>query len=695
MLVFFVFNANIDSRYMNAVIKILGIAYILGIIGVVYHLVGRMASERELGMSQLIEAMVPNRHRWQTQAIRLLSLHLAMDIIWLPGWVVTGFILKALVYTKTSYGIVVIWQLLSGFALSSWSILGASFFSRAQLSGISVIIVSLILAIVVQVQTPDSTGAIAILGFLFTPMNYIFNVIYLARFERNAVAADLLKDAPPRVGSSEWKLPGIVLWVFLIIQIIVYPLLGAIIERSKYGTTSKERKVLFGKSEGSTSAITLRGFSKSYIPRWWSRKISPLFGGDGNTVVQAVKSLNLEVLRGQILCLLGANGSGKSTTLDAIAGLTTITDGEIIVDGTGGIGYCPQKNVLWDELTVFEHVAIFNELKSIGKPHAKEAVVDLIRACDLEHKMHAQAKTLSGGQKRKLQLAMMFTGGSHVCCIDEVSSGLDPLSRRKIWEILLKERQSRSLLLTTHFLDEADVLSDFIVLMSKGHLKAEGSAAELKHKFGGNYRVQVKRPEDSDEQDLTNEKGNGIVVSSRQLKAVRSATNSYTFECIDSAEAAKFLQEIEKEGIHDYTVHGPSIEDVFLELCEEAHEEQPSQVSLWKEPSKEEEEEEEDGAVEPAPISYVRPKRDIRGLSTPESSDSGSSPSAAQMKRSRSADGNWNHIACADMDTVQEAAHDSSAELHPLRHCCRSTGRCCRLGDTLPRRLPWTALLPY
>merc|ERR1712072_1268925 len=123
----------------------------------------------------------------------------------------------------------------------------------------------------------------------------------------------------------------------------------------------------------------------------------------------------------------------------------------------------------------------------------------LIRACDLEHKANAKSRTLSGGQKRKLQLAMMFTGGSRVCCIDEISSGLDPLSRRKIWEILLTERESRSMLLTTHFLDEADVLSDYIVLMSNGHLKAEGSAAELKHKYGGNYLVEVRKPKDMDE----------------------------------------------------------------------------------------------------------------------------------------------------------------------------------------------------
>jgi ABC-type multidrug transport system ATPase subunit len=187
------------------------------------------------------------------------------------------------------------------------------------------------------------------------------------------------------------------------------------------------------------------------------------------------------------MVLLGANGSGKSTTLDAISGLNTITSGSIEIDGTGGLGLCPQKNVMWDELTVFEHVQLFNRLKSSGKGDSKQTIENLIRACDLGHKIKAKSATLSGGQKRKLQLAMMFTGGSRVCCVDEVSSGLDPLSRRKIWEILLAERGDRTFLLTTHFLDEADVLADYIAILSRGNLKTKGTSVQLKHEVGAGY----------------------------------------------------------------------------------------------------------------------------------------------------------------------------------------------------------------
>jgi ABC-type multidrug transport system ATPase subunit len=104
---------------------------------------------------------------------------------------------------------------------------------------------------------------------------------------------------------------------------------------------------------------------------------------------------------------LGANGSGKSTTLDAIAGMNTVTSGTITVNGTGGLGIAPQKNVLWDELTVEEHIRIFNQLKSTSHRDNKEAIKALVKAVDLDRKIGAKSKTLSGGQKRKLQLGMM------------------------------------------------------------------------------------------------------------------------------------------------------------------------------------------------------------------------------------------------------------------------------------------------
>ncbi|TVY34997.1 ATP-binding cassette sub-family A member [Lachnellula occidentalis] len=546
-------ETKIRVNYQGAIINILGVAFLIGMVGVTYHLTGFIASERELGMSQLIEAMMPNLKRWQPQVARILSYHLAFDIIYTPGWIIMGIVLGVGVFAQTSMAIVIIYHFLAGLSLASFSMLGASFFKKAQLSGITMAIVTLLLGVLAQVIDKTNSGTVAILSLLFVPCNYVFFIVFMARYERQDMATDLVRSAP----NNPWGLPGIALWVFVIIQIFVYPLLGAMIERLLFGTASKGRSVVGNLDDLSTSYETVRldHFTKHYRPNWFRHKAAGITKTPKATVV-AVNDLTFSARKGQICVLLGANGSGKSTTLDAIAGLNTVTSGTITVDGTGGLGIAPQKNVLWDELTVEEHVRIFNQLKSTNQRDSKEALHNLIRAVDLDRKIGAKAKTLSGGQKRKLQLGMMFTGGSSVCCIDEVSSGLDPLSRRKIWDILLAERGARTIILTTHFLDEADLLADQIAILSKGTLRAQGSSVELKNKLGGGYRIHLPTgPGHEQAPDLE-------VPSHTDIgQTVYSASTS--------SQAAQIIRRLESEGLTDYQLSGPTIEDVFLQLADE------------------------------------------------------------------------------------------------------------------------------
>lgn len=321
--------------YMKAIINFFAVAFYVGVVGVVYHLVGFAAAERERGMSPLIEAMMPNVRRWQPQASRLASYHLAFDLIYSPGWLVMGISLAVGVFQETNKAITIITHLLVGLSLSSFAVFGASFFKKAQLSGISTTIVCLLLGIVAQIVSKGGTGTIAILGLLFPPMNYVFFLIFMARFERRGLPANLAKSAP----ESPWRLPGIVFWIFFIVQLLIYPLLGALIERSLCGTASKGRRKVSPQQEADTEPVRLSSFTKHYPPNRLARLIR--LKGKGSVV--AVNDLSLVARKGQIMVLLGANGSGKTTTLEAIAGLSDITSGMIEVDGTGGLGVCPQK----------------------------------------------------------------------------------------------------------------------------------------------------------------------------------------------------------------------------------------------------------------------------------------------------------------------------------------------------------------
>ena len=543
---------RIRVSYMRGIIDILGVAFFLGVVGVIYQLVGLIASERELGMTQIIEASMPNNRRWEPQLARLVANHLAFDIMFLPGWIVGSLILRGGIFAKTSAGVLILLNLLAGLSLSSFSLFGGAFFHKAQLSGISTTIVSILLAVLAQVISKANTGAVAILSLLFPPMNYTFFTVLMARWEQKNTATDLRKPAPENPST----LPGIVFFIFFIVQIVLFPLLAAIVERIMYGTASPGRK-LMATDDNSDAAVELSGFTKRYNPSWWARNIATRFGKRKENVV-AVDSLDLTMPRGQITVLLGSNGSGKTTTLETIAGLNTVTAGTVTVDGRGGLGICPQRNVLWDQLTAYEHVRIFNRLKSTDEPASKAQLEALLTSCDLARKLNAKARTLSGGQKRKLQLSMMFTGGSRVCCVDECSSGVDALARQKLWQILLAERGARTIIFTTHFLDEADLLSDQVAILSKGNLKAQGSSVELKHRLGGGYRVHVY-----------NNPGRSVATLDFEgaTRKVRYDQTVYTLP--DSAKAAAFIRMLEENGTSNYGITSPTIEEIFFNVAED------------------------------------------------------------------------------------------------------------------------------
>ncbi|KAF4959511.1 hypothetical protein FSARC_10716 [Fusarium sarcochroum] len=552
-------DRDIRRRFQKTIKGWMGVAFMGTIIWVTYHLTGFVATERESGMSTLIDAMMPVRKPWISMVARIIAHHLSFSLIYLPAWVIGSIIVRGGVFEKTSVGIVLVFHVITGLAFSSVSLLFASFFKKAQLSGISAILAVALLGILAQTLTSPGTVPVTVLSLLFTPCAFVFFISNMARFEEKELPTNLLKVAP----GSPSALPGIAIWVFLIIQIFAYPLIGAFVEHALYSNDTPGRKMLLNETDVSrigSNAVQLRQFSKVYRPNIFSRIFRR--GSNKKQPVVAVNKLNLDIGQGQIIALLGANGSGKSTTLDAIAGMNKLTSGSIEIDGRGGLGIAPQKNVLWDDLTVEEHIRIFNHLKAPNARSTTEAIGELISSIDLHKKRDAFAKTLSGGQKRKLQLGLMLTGGSGVCCIDEVSSGIDPLSRRKLWDIILAERGRRTMILTTHFLDEADLLADHIAILSKGTLRAEGSSVGLKDDMGGGYRVHV--PKDAGVRDTPD---------IEQVEK-KDAFDLVTYTAPTSQLAAVVINNLEAAGISEYRFSGPTIEDVFLQVAEEIKDEE-------------------------------------------------------------------------------------------------------------------------
>ncbi|ETN23728.1 hypothetical protein PPTG_20697 [Phytophthora nicotianae INRA-310] len=229
------------------------------------------------------------------------------------------------------------------------------------------------------------------------------------------------------------------------------------------------------------------------------------FPSDDGGVKVAVHGLNLTLYAGQISALLGHNGAGKTTTISMLTGLIPPTSGDATLYGRSVqadfnelrqiMGICPQHDVLFNELTVEEHLLLFGTMKHIPFTSLKEEVGRMIREVGLVEKRKVAARNLSGGQKRKLSVALAFMGDSKLVFLDEPTSGMDPYSRRFTWNLLQRNRDDRVIVLTTHFMDEADILGDRIAIMADGQLCCAGSSLFLKNRYGAGYNLtMIKAP---------------------------------------------------------------------------------------------------------------------------------------------------------------------------------------------------------
>lgn len=182
-----------------------------------------------------------------------------------------------------------------------------------------------------------------------------------------------------------------------------------------------------------------------------------------------------------------------------LTGMIEPTAGTALIDGydirtnmdmaRSSMGFCPQHNILFDELTVREHIVFYSRLKGLSAKDANGEVEKYVRLLELDSKIDAMSQTLSGGMKRKLSIGIALCGQSKVVFCDEPTSGMDAASRRSLWNVLIEEKKDRVIVLTTHFMDEADVLGDRIAIMAHGNLQCFGSSFFLKKRFGTGYHL--------------------------------------------------------------------------------------------------------------------------------------------------------------------------------------------------------------
>ncbi|MEU8327164.1 ATP-binding cassette domain-containing protein [Micromonospora sp. NPDC048839] len=232
--------------------------------------------------------------------------------------------------------------------------------------------------------------------------------------------------------------------------------------------------------------IETRGLRKSFRSR----------AGRETKTVDAVRGVNLEVAEGEIFGFLGPNGAGKTTTLRMLATLIEPDGGEATIAGADlrkdpaevrrRIGYVPQGGSTWDESTARDELVLHARMYGIGKADAQRRAVRALEAFQLTEYADRKCKTYSGGQRRRVEIALGIIHEPKIVFLDEPTTGLDPQSRAHMWdEIRRLRRDGMTVFITTHYLDEADALCDRIAIMDNGEIVAEGTPAELKREISG------------------------------------------------------------------------------------------------------------------------------------------------------------------------------------------------------------------
>lgn len=228
------------------------------------------------------------------------------------------------------------------------------------------------------------------------------------------------------------------------------------------------------------------------------KRLSKIYSNNGIHFA-AVDDISVGISKGECFGLLGSNGAGKSTTIRMICGDEYPTSGEIFIHGKSNfeqsnemIGYCPQIDPLISELSPREHLVLFAVIRGIPASLIDLSVDEILQVLGLLEFSNRPSGTLSGGNKRKLSLGISLIGNPGILILDEPTSAMDPVARRHTWEVIHQLKKERSILLTTHSMEECESLCDRIGIMKRGKIRCLGSIQHLKSRFGGGCEIQMQ-----------------------------------------------------------------------------------------------------------------------------------------------------------------------------------------------------------
>ncbi|EQC35872.1 hypothetical protein SDRG_06622 [Saprolegnia diclina VS20] len=579
------------SPFYTLIAPFMPFAFAASYVNIVSGLIVALVSEKELKARELMKIL----------GVRDMSIFAS----WFLTYGLLFFVLAALqtipsslhVFSHASPVLIFAFFFLSGLAVVAFGFLLSAFFSKAK-TGAYVGVLAFFMLFLIADALANASANAKTAACVAAPaaMSLGLSILVQAEATSSGITWSTMDHA---FGSISFQ----TVLLFLVLDTVLYTLLGMYVEKvlpKEYGVSehwtfplqwcfsrrdlrSSEAESLLADASPISDAVEdvsldlqQQADDGDALEIRQLRKAFPASDGDSTAKV-AIAGMNLTLYKNQITCLLGHNGAGKTTLVSMLTGMLPPTSGDATMlrglslrrdmqSIRNSIGMCPQHDVLYDDLTVLEHMLFYAAIKGC----APEDVDAKLVAVGLDEKRHAIAKALSGGMKRKLSLAIAFLGDSKIVFLDEPTSGMDPYSRRLSWDIMSSHRLHRIIVLTTHSMDEADILGDRIAIMANGELQCVGSSLFLKNKYGAGYTLSLATTDaDAVIATVRRHVGHAKVLASVgaevsiQLPLESSASFPSLFAALDADTSAL--------GLSSYGISVTTLEEVFLKVSETTH----------------------------------------------------------------------------------------------------------------------------
>ncbi|CAK4490566.1 unnamed protein product, partial [Aphanomyces euteiches] len=589
-----------SSTFFDSVRDTFGLVFVLSYLHALASVLVALISEKESKARELMKILGV-----RDPAI-VVSWYITYGVVFLLAAVLQATVARAMLFQHSAWGLLFLFFLLFGWSVLAYGYMVSAIFSKSR-TGTYIGIIGFFAMYLVSVAFGDTSATSAkTIASVFGPVAMTFGIQTLSQSEGNGVG---ITRGNASDDINHFKFSSAL--AMLVFDILLYTLLGLYFERvvpKDYGVTEKWNFLVspsywrrqFGKKSPPAGAaahndlaVALDIHNDNMEPVGADlkrqerngealqiqnlRRVFPVPGGEK----VAVKGMNLTMYKNQITCLLGHNGAGKTTLISMLTGMIPVSSGDATVNGLSlnedlgqihqSLGMCPQHDVLYAELTVQEHLMFYGKIKGYSGEALKTEVDNKIVVVGLTEKRNVYSNELSGGMKRKLSLAIALLGDSKIVFLDEPTSDMDPYSRRSSWEIIMNNRPNRIVVLTTHFMDEADILGDHIAIMAEGELRCCGSSLFLKNRCGAGYNFSLVKTDHCSTPALIEFVQSHVGEDTKVLSNVGTEI-SFQLPLDGSHLFAKMFAALDDKlddlGVLSYGISVSTLEEVFIKVAE-------------------------------------------------------------------------------------------------------------------------------